>query len=368
MKQGMDPRAPCDLLNRLLLSLGISPVSVEFFDTVFSEVDFQNLEQVRQNVDNFRTLCMLEYGNFRYGYKQLRQGNLIEDRWKQYFPSAAEARERSRKLSQRPEPSGLVSISGSQLFSLGYLAGEYAQKINDARKKLLEIIDRAIAKGVVDFGKLQGVAEEMEEKKLTTLFAKAGIPGTEMLMYPDLPLFGGGRKNYTDILLSIRENCVTVDEDAIARAQQAGIQNARTYMAMHDIDVYVATSMRDPLHFTSNWAFIQRLFHQGDLAAWRMHYFDPTQAYLQDRIQKGLLECLMIKRARLSVYNAQEGDTFGKDSEAGVTLAQRKPVIVYVARLFEELPELRGFYNGIDEGARVERDRFVEHVVKIKGC
>ena len=72
----------------------------------------------------------------------------------------------------------------------------------------------------------------------------------------------------------------------------------------------------------------------------------------------------MIKRTRLTVYNAQETDTFGKDAEAGVTLAQRKPVIVYVARLFEDVSSLAKVYKAIDDGARVERDRFVEILVE----
>jgi hypothetical protein len=71
----------------------------------------------------------------------------------------------------------------------------------------------------------------------------------------------------------------------------------------------------------------------------------------------------MIKRTCLTVYNAQETDTFGKDAEAGVTLAQRKPVIVYVARLFDYLPALRKLYKAIDDGARVERDPFVETLI-----
>src|SRR5205807_1540880 len=120
-----------------------------------------------------------------------------------------------------------------------------------------------------------------------------------------------------------------------------GLQNARTYMAMHDLNLYVATSMREPLHFTTNWAFVQGLFHAGHLSDWNLRYFDPTQAFLPDRIQKGLLECLMIKRAQLTVYNAQESDTFGKDSEAGVTLAQAKPVVVFVARLFDQQPTMK---------------------------
>src|SRR6185503_17872879 len=66
------------------------------------------------------------------------------------------------------------------------------------------------------------------------------------------------------------------------------------------------------------------------------------------------------KRARLTVYNAQESDTFGKDSEAGVTLAQAKPVVVFVARLFDQEAELQSIYAAIDEAARLQRDDFVK--------
>jgi hypothetical protein len=38
----------------------------------------------------------------------------------------------------------------------------------------------------------------------------------------------------------------------------------------------------------------------------------------------------MLKRARCTIYMAQDGDTIGKDSELAVTLAQGRPVIVYV--------------------------------------
>jgi hypothetical protein len=106
--------------------------------------------------------------------------------------------------------------------------------------------------------------------------------------------------------------------------------------------------MREPLNFTTNAIFIENLFHSGELANWHIRYFDPTQVFLHDRVQKGLLECLMIKRAKLCVYNAQESDTFGKDAEAGVTLAQGKPVIVYVARFGEKLESLKPLYQALD--------------------
>ena len=43
----------------------------------------------------------------------------------------------------------------------------------------------------------------------------------------------------------------------------------------------------------------------------------------------------MLRRAAATIYMAQKGDTFGKDSEASVALGQGKPVIVYVPRLFD---------------------------------
>jgi len=61
-----------------------------------------------------------------------------------------------------------------------------------------------------------------------------------------------------------------------------------------------------------------------------VRYFDPTQAYTDNRINKGLVEALMLKRARCTVYSVQDTDTLGKDSELASTLAQGKPVIAYV--------------------------------------
>jgi len=356
---GTDYDARSDLLNRLLLTLGIMTTSPDFFRTVFHDIDFSKFEDVEGRVNQFRTLCMLEYGSFRYGYKMLRQGSRIKEKWTRYFPKEEEATERADRIRTSPAPVGLIPIHASQLFALGYLASEQAERINAARKKFGEILQGALDSKAETFKDLQQIAKKGGEENLTSLIAKSGVPGTEALVYTDLPLFSDSR-TYPEILIALRQSCVTVDDEAIRRTQENGLQNARTYMAMHDLNLYVATSMRDPLHFTTNWAFVQGLFHGGHLANWNLRYFDPTQAFLPDRIQKGLLECLMIKRAQLTVYNAQEADTFGKDSEAGVTLAQAKPVVVFVARLFDQTPEMKPIYNAIDEAARMLRDDFVQ--------
>jgi hypothetical protein len=350
----------CDLLNRLLLTLGIKTVSPDFVETVFSGVDFGNPAQLAGAVDKFRTLCMLSYGSFRHGFRQFRQGKTVRHRWSEHFPSAEQVRLLEEQWRARPAPVGLQRIQADQLFALGYLAGQHATAINEARQKLRALLEAAADSGATRFTDLLAQATQAGVDDFPSLLSKAGVPGAAPLAHLDLPLFAENA-SYTRILRQVAASCTTMSPEAIQETRRIGNQNSRMYMAMHDLDVYVATSMREPLHFTSNSTFVHRLFYEGDLAAWNVRYFDPTQSFLGDRVQKGLLECLMIKRARLTVYNAQEEDTFGKDAEAGVTLAQGKPVIVFVARLFEH--ELRELYSAIDLGARADQEQFVDNLL-----
>ena len=67
---------------------------------------------------------------------------------------------------------------------------------------------------------------------------------------------------------------------------------------------------------------IAEVFASPGLAKLKIRCFDPTQAYCLDRIDKGLAEGLMSKRAQCTVYLRKEADTLGKDSELASTLAQ----------------------------------------------
>jgi hypothetical protein len=67
-----------------------------------------------------------------------------------------------------------------------------------------------------------------------------------------------------------------------------------------------------------------------ELSDLKLRHFDPTQAYTENRVNKGLVESLMLKRAKCTVYSVQDTDTLGKDSELAATLAQGKPVIAYI--------------------------------------
>ena len=122
-------------------------------------------------------------------------------------------------------------------------------------------------------------------------------------------------------------------QEEMERCRQLGRKNHDAYLVSDHMDVYVATSMRDRYEFLLVSAFVEKLFQQGSLKYLKLRYFDPTQAYCEDRIDKGLVEGLMIKRSRCTIYHVQESDTFGKDSELAATLAQGKPVIAYIPKI-----------------------------------
>jgi hypothetical protein len=126
-----------------------------------------------------------------------------------------------------------------------------------------------------------------------------------------------------------------------------GKSNQEAYLASDHLDVYVATSMRQRHEFLAVNRLGKAIFSHPDLVDLKLRWFDPTQAYCRDRIDKGLSEALMLRRAKCTIYLAQESDTLGKDSELASTLAQGKPVIAFVpevssdfsTRLLTELGE-----------------------------
>jgi hypothetical protein len=111
------------------------------------------------------------------------------------------------------------------------------------------------------------------------------------------------------------------------------LRNLGQYLSADHLDIYVATSMRNDADFVSVNQFVKGLFNHPKIRSLKLRYFNPTQSWIDDRIAKGLVEALMLRRASLTIYMAQKSDTFGKDSEASVALGQGKPVIVYVPKL-----------------------------------
>jgi hypothetical protein len=139
-------------------------------------------------------------------------------------------------------------------------------------------------------------------------------------------------KDELDLRLKSNPNDATAlkQQAELVRVREKGLCNHHAYLASDHLDVYVATSMRKRHEFLEIAEFTKQIFQTEKLEKLNLRWFDPTQAYCGERIDKGLSEALMLKRAACTLYLGQESDTLGKDSELASTLAQGKPVIAYL--------------------------------------
>lgn len=151
-------------------------------------------------------------------------------------------------------------------------------------------------------------------------------------------------------------------------ARDMAIENTRLYLSIvNELDVYVATSMRKREDFRNMATECQSIFGSGGLSGFRVRYFDPTLSAAPGHEDKGLIECLMVKCARVVLYFAGEYDSFGKDTEIAMAMSLGKPVIILCPntkkgvqreKFFRDvhpLSRLIDFSTGVTIGALVTR-------------
>ena len=146
------------------------------------------------------------------------------------------------------------------------------------------------------------------------------------------------------------------------KARGVALKNTDLYLSMvGDLDVYVATSMRKQGDFLEMADFCRKVFNNSTLEEFNLRYFDPTLSATEHHEDKGLIECLMVKCAKVLVLNAGGSDSFGKDAEAAMALSLGKPVIIYAEQgsrehIFKDvhpLSRLINFDNGVAIGSFV---------------
>lgn len=133
------------------------------------------------------------------------------------------------------------------------------------------------------------------------------------------------------------------------RARQAALENTKKFLSLvHDLDIYVATSMRTRADFRRMADDCEKIFRHPKLAPLHLRYFDPTMSAAEGHQDKGLIECLMVKCAKILVYCAGEKESYGKDAEASMALSLGKPVI-----FFCEHPDRKRFYRDVHPLSRL---------------
>ena len=145
-------------------------------------------------------------------------------------------------------------------------------------------------------------------------------------------------------------------------ARRSALQNTQLFLSMaSELDVYVATSMRSRQDFRKMADACEQIFAHPKIKPLSLRYFDPTMSAANGHEDKGLIECLMVKCAKVLVYCAGEKESWGKDAEAAMALSLGKPVIFLCdhedkARFYRDvhpLCRLINFETGVAVGAMV---------------
>ena len=302
--------------NELLLLLGQQQVSKGFFRFFFGN-EKVSFEKLKKGIISFRGYSMLYFGNFRFAYKQLSQKN-EEELKKIIFPRDASSRQNKKHSSKILK---IEEIKGDKTWYIGYISKQKFGREAKYAQRLVESETNAKVKEKL-LGELKNTYDNKYEKIYNKHFKIA--------------------KKYASRFEKI--------DNEIRESERKALKNTNVYLNQAEIDIYVATSMRQKREFEETFNFIHEVFpppknrklqsepnaNENPLKKLELSYFDPTQSLCSNRIDKALTEGLMLKRALCTIYMAQQNDTMGKDSELASTLAQGKPVIAYVPQKTEE--------------------------------
>ena len=301
-------------LNDILILVDQFPVSEPFFATFLSQGRIEiTFEELKSGVATFEGFAILLFGNVRFAYrrlKNLRRDLLLEQMQGLERPASTILKEDFEpRRKSLPLP---AEVDKKSTWLLGYIAK------NKADREITMYAAMAVLLGREKEGTfLKGKSAPVKEL-FAQLSNRLSSTDTWKQAHPDF-----------DAVKSRIEGI----QDEIRESRRRGWLNTSHYLALDYMDVYVATSMRESWEFEDVNAIASQIFSQPALQNLNLRYFDPTQSFLENRVDKGIVEALMLKRARCTIYMAQETDTFGKDSELATTLAQGKPVIVFVPEI-----------------------------------
>lgn len=301
-----------DKFNRFMLHCGRRLCTSHFYDYFFK--DIQTVEQFEQAVERYRIKAMWLFGNFAYGYKRIATSdkNIFESLIRKTEPIPPSSYE------DRPDFQEIEEIPVNDLPLLGYISAAETRDLDMATQVVEALLSDPAALGTA----LSNLGPE-KQTMTSNVLRKHGIlsssEGVEGLPFERLKTIAKEISGIYEPLKHRQDKAIVV-----------GKRNTNRYLTMPNLDVYVATSMRYPEDFIDQHKFIRAVFDDPQVKPLKLRYFDPTLSYVDDRISKGLVEMLMLQRAKVTIYNAGAEDTLGKDSELAATLAQGKAVIVYV--------------------------------------
>jgi transcriptional regulator with XRE-family HTH domain len=332
------PEHAFDIFNSVIIFYGVRPVTREFFDKYFKAGSFRSIDRFNEAVQTYLKDAIRLFSTFSEAFNTLNDDGKFESLLKPLNSNDIQ------DYTQRSTWSNIQHINETQLPYLGYIAATRVRQEEKERNELAVFLrDMANQKreNKFDISKINEKTKRKMDSLLRKFNSKIENGLFSPLFHPD-PALLDKEADY----ISPKEGG---DIEKMAEAQKIAYRNLANYLTADYMDVYVATSMRSDADFVSVNRFVEALFENEDIEELKLRYFNPTQSWIEDRVAKGLVEALMLKRANICIYMAQKEDTFGKDSEASVTLGQGKPVVVYVPKLFSETSSIDSEKFGLME-------------------
>ncbi len=324
--------------NELLLMANKDRVEAPFFNRFFcgATSGLCTIRGLTAGVQKFQEMAMLRFGNFVYAYRTLSKLK-SEHELKEHLGETQSTSDYEIALEKRRERIvDIHHIAREKTYLVGYLSAGQVREDYKVATGLLKLLK---AESCTSWEALQTDLSEMGKDlqkagQPTTLVEQSRrlVDKTRRVSGQTLAEFAQQIKTDTTQLAALHEEL----ESTLQRATQ----NTDVYLTWDHMDVYFATSMRKAWEFEDLYDFVHELMEtqkitdkQKTLTELHVRYFDPTQSFDQNRVNKGLIESLMLKRAACTVYSVQDTDTLGKDSELAATLAQGKPVIAYAPEI-----------------------------------
>ena len=341
------------------------PVDRVFGDDVFrppeDSTEIQSLQHLEWGIRRFMYDAMLYWGNFRQAYRELRQKELDDIR--ELFAAKRMNNDQILRRGKIQEP---ISIARDHR----YLISEMACKTFEPVASPEETEHVKLALRAFQELRSQGKPVTPDSLKAKT---------RELAQ-------GQGQLDLFELMYEEADESIEDEADVVAlyagqwrafqEAREAALENTRNHLSIcNDLDVYVATSMRSREDFREMASTCERIFSAPELRNYNLRYFDPTLSAASYHEDKGIIECLMVRTAKVLLYFSKNKESLGKISEYAMALSLGKPVIVLcpddprgheLYRFYHDahpLMRLVEFETGIVNGAMITHK--VEEVVDL---
>jgi len=315
--------------NEILLMCNKDRITEGFFDFFFRQKIKSKkltLKEIEAGINNFRQYAIWVYGNFIFAYRELSglPESKIKEKLKEYLKKPKTLK--SEFINRPIELERIYPIEKKFTHYVGYLSGKTIGIEWNAAiilSKFFEIWkgkDDSFKKDLESFiaiNKIEKQNKDCIDQVLAKFYACNHSASIKMLKI----FINKSKASLSKVKIKYEE------------IRKKAELNTDIYLTWDYLDVYLATSMREKYEYEAFYDFTRQVFKNKKLTKLRLRYFDPTQSFEKNRIDKGLIEGLMLKRAKCTIYSVQESDTLGKDSELASTLAQGKPVIAFIPEI-----------------------------------